>query len=112
MGFFYHVFINDKEGSMGITLREAVRSTGIQGTMDDKLFATLVVTSFMQLSGILMLPEFFGPSYNILLAPKRFVSRLTTRKINDGSDKVEKSEGDGEENLAVDKEQTRKKKTA
>ena len=78
MGFFYHVYTHDKEGSMGIALRSVVQSTGIQGTMDDKLFATLVVTAFTQFSGILMLPEFFGPSYNLLLLPKRILTNLTT----------------------------------
>merc|ERR1719464_989086 len=54
MGFFYHVYTNDREGFMGKTLRSAVKTIGIQGEMDDKYFATLVVTTFMQISGILM----------------------------------------------------------
>jgi hypothetical protein len=73
MGFFYHVYTHDINGSMGIALRSAVQSTGIQGSMDDKLFAILVVTSFMQVTGVLMLPEFFGPTYNLLLLPKRML---------------------------------------
>ena len=63
---------------MGIALRSTVQSTGIQGIMDDNLFATLVVTIFMQVSGVLMLPEFFGPTYNLLQAPKRMFDKLTT----------------------------------
>jgi hypothetical protein len=87
MGFFYHVYTHDIEGSMGIALRSCVQSTGIQGTMDDKLFAILVVTSFMQVSGVLMLPEFFGPTYNLLLLPKRmlFDNLITTRKTSDST---------------------------
>ena len=65
---------------IGISLRSAIKSTGVQGTMDDKLFATLVVTGFMQLAGILMLPEFYGPSYNLLLLPKRIFMNLSFRK--------------------------------
>jgi len=73
-GFFYHLYTNDKEGFIGNTLRSVIQSTGIQGEMEDKLFATLVVTSFMQIAGLLMLPEFFGPSFNLLLLPKEILS--------------------------------------
>lgn len=103
VGFFYHVFTHDKEGSMGIALRSAVQSTGIQGTMDDKLFATLFVTIFMQLSGILMLPEFFGPSFNLLLLPKRILANFTTgtsKTVNSATVKKvveENTSDDGEE---------------
>lgn len=78
VGFFYHIYTHDKEGSIGISLRSAIQSTGIQGTLDDKLFATIVVTGFMQLSGMLMLPEFYGPSFNLLLLPKRIFTSLTS----------------------------------
>jgi len=91
VGFFYHIYSHDKEGSMGITLRSAIQSTGIQGTMDDKLFATLVVTGFMQLSGMLMLPEFYGPAYNLLLFPKRILTNFTLRSCEkNGPDLVKK----------------------
>lgn len=75
-GFFYHLYTNDKEGFIGTTLRSAIQSTGIQGEMEDKLFATLVVTSFMQIAGLLMLPEFFGPSFNLLLLPKEILTNF------------------------------------
>ena len=78
VGFFYHIYTHDKEGSIGIALRSAIQSTGIQGKLDDKLFATIVVTGFMQLSGMLMLPEFYGPSFNLLLLPKRIFTSLTS----------------------------------
>jgi hypothetical protein len=78
VGFFYHIYTHDKEGSIGISLRSAIQSTGIQGTLDDKLFATIVVTGFMQLSGMLMLPEFYGPSFNLLLLPKIIFTSLTS----------------------------------
>ena len=62
--------------------------------MDDKLFATLVVTSLMQLSGMLMLPEFYGSSYNLLLLPKRILTNLVMRETSQsggtGSGTVEK----------------------
>ena len=79
VGFFYHIYTHDKDGFLGSNLRFAIQATGIQGTMDDKLFATLVVTGFMQLSGMLMLPEFFGPSFN-LLRPNRYFPLPISRK--------------------------------
>ena len=124
MGFFYHVYTHDINGSMGITLRSAVQSTGIQGSMDDKLFAILVVTSFMQVTGVLMLPEFFGPTYNLLLLPKRmlFDNLISTTKTsstvvervkevdsnasNDGDEMDEKTTGKQK------KKRQKKKKTA
>jgi len=96
VGFFYHMYAHDKEGSIGISLRTAIQSTGIQGTMDDKLFATLVVTGFMQLTGILMLSEFYGPSYNLLLLPSRIVMKLipTSKGKNPVVDKGRKDNAD------------------
>jgi hypothetical protein len=91
MGFFYHIYTHDEEGVIGISLRSAIKSTGIQGTLDDKLFATLVVTGFMQLSGILMLPEFYGPSYNLLLLPKRIFTNLISAKSVDETNRIVKS---------------------
>ena len=117
MGFFYHVYTHDINGSMGITLRSAVQSTGIQGSMDDKLFAILVVTSFMQVTGVLMLPEFFGPTYNLLLLPKRmlFDNLISTTKTSS----VASNDGDEmEENNTLEttgkqkKKRQKKKKTA
>jgi len=119
MGFFYHVYTHDINGSMGITLRSAVQSTGIQGSMDDKLFAILVVTSFMQVTGVLMLPEFFGPTYNLLLLPKRmlFDNLISTTKTS--STVVEKvkevdnnASNDGETTVKQKKKRQKKKKTA
>jgi len=91
VGFLYHVFTHDKEGVMGISLREAVRSTGIQGDMDDKLFATLFVTSFMQFSGLLMLPEFFGPSGNPIDAPIRIMRSVSNFSMGSSVEEPKKS---------------------
>ena len=95
VGLFYHLYVHDKEGSIGNALRSTIHSSGIQGTMDDKLFATIIVTSFMQISGMLMLPEFFGPSYNLFLLPKRIFLRLTSsgKKKKDMSALVKKEIG-------------------
>lgn len=89
VGFFYHIYTHDDEGVIGISMRSLIKSTGIQGELDDKLFATLVVTGFMQLAGILMLPEFYGPSYNLLLLPKRILMNLLSTKSEDGTSIVQ-----------------------
>lgn len=83
VGLFYHLYTHDIEGMVGISLRSAIQSTGIQGTLDDKLFATIVVTAFMQLAGMLMLPEFYGPSFNLILLPKRILTDLTSSSSSD-----------------------------
>ncbi len=70
------MYTHDKEGFIGKTLRSIVQSTGIQGSMEDKLFATIVATGFMQIAGMLMLPEFFGPTFNLLLLPQQLLSSL------------------------------------
>lgn len=89
LDFFYHIYTHDDEGVIGISMRSLIKSTGIQGELDDKLFATLVVTGFMQLAGILMLPEFYGPSYNLLLLPKRILMNLLSTKSEDGTSIVQ-----------------------
>eukprot|EP00536_Pseudo-nitzschia_multiseries_P000349 jgi/Psemu1/282266/fgenesh1_pg.5_\ len=110
VGLFYHLYTHDREGSMGIALRSIVQSTGIQGTMDDKLFATVVVTSFMQLSGMLMLPEFFGPSYNLLLLPKRILTNTTTAKSAETQSNLIEEEPKTRKQAAGKKKNKRKKK--
>jgi len=115
VGFFYHVYTHDKLGCMGIALRSTVQSTGIQGIMDDNLFATLVVTIFMQVSGVLMLPEFFGPTYNLLLAPKRMFDKLTTTadstfKIKGEDDGLHAEKMIGENTPETTRKQRRKRK--
>ena len=102
VGLFYHLYTHDKEGSIGISLRSAIQSTGIQGTLEDKLFATIVVTGFMQLSGLLMLPELYGPSFNLLLLPKRILTNLvSTNSKKDRSSMVEKVHRERAENAAA-----------
>jgi hypothetical protein len=68
IGFLYQLYANDKEGVMGNTLRSMVQPTGIQGSMDDKTFATFCASLFMIVSGVLMLPEFFGGAWNPFVA--------------------------------------------
>lgn len=83
MGLFYNIYTHDVNGMMGKTLRSIVQSTGIQGDMDDKHFATLVVSIFMQITGILML--FYGPKYNIFFLPSRIFNTLLVKTTSTSS---------------------------
>ncbi|VEU44560.1 unnamed protein product [Pseudo-nitzschia multistriata] len=112
VGLFYHLYTHDKVGSVGVALRSFVQSTGIQGTMTDKMFATIVVTAFMQVSGMMMLPEFYGPSFNLLLLPKRML--MGTPKTIDSA-AIEKDliaeEEKEQRNQATKSKKKKKKKT-
>jgi hypothetical protein len=85
IGLLYHIYANDKNGVMGVTLRDIVHSTGIQGSMDDKTFAIFCASLFMVVSGVLMLPEFFGGAWNPFVAvvsPLRYAKSLMVPSVN------------------------------
>lgn len=60
---FYHFFVNDKEGIIGNLLRNNMPIAKIFDDMDEKTFACCFVGLFMQVTGILQMPEFLGPSF-------------------------------------------------
>mmetsp|Transcript_34181 Transcript_34181/g.78910 ORF Transcript_34181/g.78910 Transcript_34181/m.78910 type:complete len:317 (-) Transcript_34181:228-1178(-) len=65
---FYHFYSNDILGFIGPALRSAVQIVisqipGVKG-ISDEVFAALVVSIFMQIMGILQLPQFLGPQFN------------------------------------------------
>lgn len=76
MGLFYQLYANDKEGILGKNLRSFVQSIGFQGNFDDKVFAVLVVSVFMQITGILMLSEFLGPSWSPIMGPIKHIAAI------------------------------------
>jgi len=59
---FYHFFVNDQDGVIGITLRKIMPISKIFD-LDDKTFALAYVSLFMQVVGILQMPQFLGPSF-------------------------------------------------
>jgi hypothetical protein len=61
---------------MGAALRSFIQGTGIQGSMDDQTFATFWSSLFVIISGILMLPEFFGGEWNPFNGPVNAVKSL------------------------------------
>jgi hypothetical protein len=86
IGLLYQIYANDKDGIMGRTLRHIVQSTGIQGKMDDKTFATFCASLFMVVSGVLMLPEFFGGAWNpfvaVVVIPVRYAKSMVVPSVN------------------------------
>ena len=60
---FYHFFVHDTDGPVGKLLRNTMPIAKIFGGMDDKTFACCFVSLFMQITGILQMPHFLGPSF-------------------------------------------------
>lgn len=132
MGLFYQLYANDKDGLLGKTLRSFVKSTGLHGEFDDKTFAVLVVSTFMQITGILMIPEFLGPSWSPIMGPMKYVATIydaavappttmdtpTTKVVVHGNnstnpiDRVSKDELDEQITFAGKKKRKNKKKKA
>ena len=67
MGSFYHFFVHDKTGPVGTFLRKSVHTIGggalLMG-LDERTFAVAYVSLFMQITGLLQLPQFWGPDYS------------------------------------------------
>mmetsp|Transcript_3845 Transcript_3845/g.5171 ORF Transcript_3845/g.5171 Transcript_3845/m.5171 type:complete len:287 (-) Transcript_3845:165-1025(-) len=74
---FYHFFAHDKLGFLGVKLRYVIYLIpGIKGKLDDKTFATVVVSGFMHIMAILQLPEFLGPSFSPFTVMGRIISLI------------------------------------
>mmetsp|Transcript_118984 Transcript_118984/g.344141 ORF Transcript_118984/g.344141 Transcript_118984/m.344141 type:complete len:313 (+) Transcript_118984:332-1270(+) len=84
IGTFYHLFANDKEGVLGTNLRSIVKSV-VDGEqmfgLDDTTFAHVVMASFMLITGVIMLPEFFGPSFSPIAEPAFWLGRSLSSKL-------------------------------
>lgn len=59
---FYHFFVHDTEGPIGKALRAAISSETLFG-LDTAAFAALFACGFMQIMGMLHLPQFIGPQF-------------------------------------------------
>lgn len=60
---FFHFFVNDQTGPIGTFLRESVFTESLRFGLDEKTFAAVFVSFFMQVMGILQMPQFYGPSF-------------------------------------------------
>lgn len=60
---FYHFFVNDQKGPIGIFLRSLFPTT-IRLGLDDTTFAKTFISFFMQWTGLLQMQDFLGPSFS------------------------------------------------
>eukprot|EP00934_Nitzschia_sp_Nitz4_P004707 Nitzschia sp. Nitz4//scaffold121_size67750//13507//16399//NITZ4_006063-RA/size67750-processed-gene-0.16-mRNA-1//-1//CDS//3329534336//4697//frame0 len=78
IGTFFHLFAHDKEGPLGVALRAIFKSVSggaLLFGLDDMTFATVATSAFMQVAGLLKLPQFLGPDYNPIVDPVFAVGR-------------------------------------
>mmetsp|Transcript_40335 Transcript_40335/g.121520 ORF Transcript_40335/g.121520 Transcript_40335/m.121520 type:complete len:309 (-) Transcript_40335:328-1254(-) len=61
---FYHFFIHDQEGFVGKFMRRTLGHYPAMLGLDDKTFAIAFVNLFMQVVGILQLPDLLGPGFS------------------------------------------------
>ena len=121
IGTFFHVFAHDEKGILGTTLRGFVKSFGngtLLGGLDDVTFAHVITAGFMQVAGILMLPNFLGPTFNPIVDPPSWVGKtiaavLMVEEPEEVESSSAKKELDHEIQVnAIKKKRKRKKKVA
>ena len=79
----YHFFVYDQKGFIGIALRDAVHSVpAIQMGLDDSTFALVFVSAFMQITGMLQIPQFLGPSFSPATSLSRLVGSVGSSFAN------------------------------
>jgi hypothetical protein len=74
---FYHFYVNDHAGAVGRTLRHLVDPVAIWLGFDNVLkdpadrvaFGACAVSLFMQVMGILQMPQFLGPAFSPFTSP-------------------------------------------
>jgi hypothetical protein len=119
---FFHFFVHDQTGPIGIALRDAVHSIpGVQMGLDDRTFCVTIISIFMQAMYILQLPELLGPSFSPFSMIQYVVGRglvFATRPTMPRPAKVETvtaSSGMAKPNageaVATDDTKTKKKKS-
>ncbi|GMH80636.1 hypothetical protein TrST_g641 [Triparma strigata] len=82
LGGFYHLYVNDTTGFLGVTLRSLIKSVPMVSEFldtffsSDEEFARVFVGFYMVAYGVLKLPEFLGPDFNPFPASKVVVTVL------------------------------------
>ena len=87
---FYHFYAHDKEGFIGVTLRNYLKPIAVTvmavldadetEILDDALFAKFAVGVFMVVVGILRMPQFLGPRFSPFTAIGSMAGKLTGSK--------------------------------
>jgi hypothetical protein len=75
-GSLFHFYVHDTTGPVGAWLRRSNPLPPSLFGLDDRTYMTVAVGLFMQIMGILQMPQFLGPSYspfvqlyNLIFAP-------------------------------------------
>lgn len=76
---FYHFFVHDKTGPIGVTLRLVI-PTSLRFGLEDETFAAALVSLFMQVTGILQMPVFLGPDFSPFSLVGSFFERLSRKE--------------------------------
>lgn len=66
---FLPLFVNDQTGPIGAMLR-ATFPEYVRMGLDEATFAAVFVSLFMQIMGLLQMPDFFGPSFSPFVVEK------------------------------------------
>jgi len=75
---FYHFYVNDKTGFVGVTLRKIIGDlpSKLLG-LDDAIFPVVTVSVFMHAVSLLQLPLLFGPSFSPFNKGPDVISRIS-----------------------------------
>ena len=89
---FYHFFVNDQTGPIGAMLRATFPETVRMG-LDEATFAAVLVSLFMQIMGLLQMPDFFGPSFSpfVLTKLRSWQSTASSSKLNSSRQKAQQA---------------------
>lgn len=124
MGSFYHFFVNDQVGPIGVFVRKTVYAVGdgalLMG-LDERTFAMAFVAFFMQISGLLQLPHFFGPGCSPFFHVQTVVEKtlgafVTSSPVKEPAKKMKEIEEEDEDPKIqpsmASKKKKKKKKTS
>lgn len=87
---FYHFFVNDQSGFIGVNLRKFIDlAPGIKMGFDEKTFAKVAASLFMHICGLLRLPFALGPSFNPFNSVYTKVENLMPNVYEDSTSEIE-----------------------
>ena len=81
---FYHFFVHDQTGPIGTILR-AFFPEAIRMGLDEATFAAVLVSLFMQIMGLLQMPDFLGPSFSPFGMEKLSSWKASATNVNNTS---------------------------
>lgn len=109
---FYHFFVHDLTGPVGSWLRRSIPDAIRFGLTDD-VFAAVVVSFFMQLTGFLQMTRFYGPDFSpFSIVYERFIALTqSTSMPTNGSSQAKQDRLNDNRKLAKQKSKNKLKET-